>query len=92
VGRLYEVAIIAETFHIMPPLAAYYMDRDPDRISFLCLELLHAARAKAVHDRADKAEIEAFKKHSAELMAEIEQAVCDQIEEEMAAEAAAMEG
>jgi len=55
-------AMVAETYHVTPYMAAQELDDDPLRTSFLCLPLLPYARAKQAFDSAkSRKDLEAWR-------------------------------
>jgi hypothetical protein len=52
VARLWIVAKVAETFHVLPSVAARDLDEDPNQTAIECLALLNYARGKHVFDAA----------------------------------------
>lgn len=52
VGRLLVIARVAETFHVLPTIVARDLDRDPERLSLMCMSLLQYAEAHDAEKRA----------------------------------------
>ena len=46
------VAVIAESFHVLPSEVARDLDEDPEQLSLLCIPLLKYAEAKRAFDAA----------------------------------------
>lgn len=50
--RLWLLAKIGETFHVLPSAAARALDEDPERTDLTCASLLGYASVKRAYDRA----------------------------------------
>ena len=46
------IARVAETFHVLPSVVARDLDRDPERLSLICMSLLQYAEAYDAEKRA----------------------------------------
>jgi hypothetical protein len=56
------IATVAETFHVLPSVAARDLDEDPERLSLLCLPLLRYAEAKQAEENSkSEEELKAWK-------------------------------
>ncbi len=87
---LYQVAKVAETFHVLPSVAARDLDEDPEQLSIVCLSLLNYGAAHEAYRSAKRARIDEWRKTSAgarlmDLVTEIDLAI-------IGAEADAREG
>lgn len=54
--RLWIIANVAETFHVLPSVAARDLDDDPERLSLLCISLLRYAEAHGAEERSKSKE------------------------------------
>ncbi len=54
-ARLWQIANVAEAFHVLPSAAARDLHRDPEQLSLVCLGLLRYAEAwRAYRSAADQ--------------------------------------
>ena len=53
IGRLWLLAKIGQTFHVLPSEVARAIDHDPERIDLTCATLLGYANSKKVYDTAE---------------------------------------
>lgn len=71
---LWQIAVIAREFHVLPTAVERDLYEDPEMLSMICVSLLRYSEAHAVYRSADKRAIKNWKRNpsAARLMETVE--------------------
>ncbi len=61
VRRLWTIAVVANSYHVLPSVVARDLDNDPEQLSLVCLTLLNYADAKRAFERGNEHELASWK-------------------------------